>query len=1224
MQRHTCVLLAAIIVLTGCSLTTPPQDSSNPIPPGSSALISGNVHGGQQAVTGSTVQLWQVGTTGYATGAAALGSSVLSDANGNFSITGKYTCPTASTLVYITATGGNPGSGTNANLALMTALGACGNLTSSTFIAINEVTTIASAYAIAQFMSTSGNIGSYGYANQGLTNAFATVPNLVSTSTGFALSNTPAGNGIPPTAEINTLANILASCVNSTGGTSGDSSPCGNLFLAAKPPAGTAPTSTLAAALDIALNPGNSVATLFGYSSASAPFQPVLSTAPNDWTLALSYAGGGLHAQSIAIDSAGSVWVASYGDGSADGTAGVSKLSTVGAPASGNPFTNNLTNPYAIAIDLSGNAWVVNFTSNTIMELASNGNGLAGPFNFPETHNPEGIAVDGGNNIWIVNTGSASVTELTGSGTNTQNVSPSGGFTGGGLNTPESIAIDQSGNAWVTNAPGGASTITEISSGGTASGPFTGTGLGSPFGVAIGLSSDVWVTNTNQTNIAEFNSSGTEIGFGIGGGGITQAYSVAVDGAGTAWVANTNGQSLSAVNSSQTAISPTNGYQGGNINYPYSIAIDGSGNVWLGNGSPLSVGGKNQTVTEFVGLATPTITPLSVAAGQGQIGVRPGTPIPVSITSATLPYYAATVAYTSQLYATGGNSNTFTWSKTSCSLPTGITLSSSGLISGTPTLTGSSTFTAQACDSVNLTNCATQSFTLGSTSTLPAGTNNAALTGTYAVRFSGLRNPVSTPGSVSGDMFVGSLTFDGNGNITNAEVDVMNPNSSSDQLNTGVTGTYEVGSDNRGLIVLSPAGQHPLELAIAVSNFSGPVGRTFNFIEFDDTLATTGGNGGELGSGIGKLTTPSTFAASTLNASFVFGLQGESPCTNFSGTNPSCPQTISPFGPVSAAGYFTGNGSGTVTAGEEDAMAVGTNYNALGLSGTYTNPDATYGRGTLTLSYTGTTYPDAPTHFAYYVVNTGELFLLSTDGHLSSTMLSGDVLLQPSGVFSGSAPNPLTGTYITYQNGGANANGTNFMPTQSDSEIIVITASGSNITASADENNAGQIKLNQSFGTFAYTTDAHGRMTFGSGTPIFYFANLAQGFGTIQAQSSGDNPGLLIAQQQSGGPFTNSSINGTFAFGPTAPAVFTSMNSGTFVSTGTGTVTTTSDNALNTGNLSQGTSNTYTLTLAASGRATAVDSSGATSVVYIISPTSSVFLSTSSSNKAPDITVSQK
>src|SRR6202000_342197 len=137
-----------------------------------------------------TVQLWQVGTSGYRNGATALGSSTTSLSDGSFSITGNYSCTNAAngnnTLVYITATGGNAGGGTNSQLSMMTALGTCGSLSSSTFITITEGTTVASVYALAQFMSPAGVIGSPGYSNTGLINAFAAVNNLVNISTGVA------------------------------------------------------------------------------------------------------------------------------------------------------------------------------------------------------------------------------------------------------------------------------------------------------------------------------------------------------------------------------------------------------------------------------------------------------------------------------------------------------------------------------------------------------------------------------------------------------------------------------------------------------------------------------------------------------------------------------------------------------------------------------------------------------------------------------------------------------------------------------------------------------------------------------------------------------------------------------------------------------------------------------------------------------------------------------
>ena len=55
--------------------------------------------------------------------------------------------------------------------------------------------------------------------------------------------------------KLYSLSDLLANCVNSTGGSAGDSSPCGLLFSTATPPGGTAPTDTMAAAMRIAQNP---------------------------------------------------------------------------------------------------------------------------------------------------------------------------------------------------------------------------------------------------------------------------------------------------------------------------------------------------------------------------------------------------------------------------------------------------------------------------------------------------------------------------------------------------------------------------------------------------------------------------------------------------------------------------------------------------------------------------------------------------------------------------------------------------------------------------------------------------------------------------------------------------------------------------------------------------------------------------------------------------------
>ena len=119
--RHLVAVLglaATAVVLGGCGAGT--VSGTGNLPGGSSAAATlGHVMGGEQPVRGASVQLFAVGTTGEGSAATPLlRSSVSTDANGGFSLTGLYTCPSAATPVYLTATGGDPGIG-RANPALL-------------------------------------------------------------------------------------------------------------------------------------------------------------------------------------------------------------------------------------------------------------------------------------------------------------------------------------------------------------------------------------------------------------------------------------------------------------------------------------------------------------------------------------------------------------------------------------------------------------------------------------------------------------------------------------------------------------------------------------------------------------------------------------------------------------------------------------------------------------------------------------------------------------------------------------------------------------------------------------------------------------------------------------------------------------------------------------------------------------------------------------------------
>ena len=279
-------IVSASVAVSGCGsgiVTGATASTSTTTTTTTNNSVQGVVLGGQQPIIGSNVQLFAASTSGRGSAATLLLSSpVVTDGNGNFSLSGRFTCANSTDQVYLIATGSNPATTVNRSPALMTALGSCGNLTSSTPIVINEVTTIASVYALAPYM----NSGSYDIAsNSGdvtaLTAAFTSARTLANLATGTAIA-TGTIRGIPILNKLNSLADSVASCIDSSSSTA----LCDTFFTTATPPSSTAvPTNAIAAILDIALNPTNNVTPIYSLATTSVPFQPSLSAAPDDWTL---------------------------------------------------------------------------------------------------------------------------------------------------------------------------------------------------------------------------------------------------------------------------------------------------------------------------------------------------------------------------------------------------------------------------------------------------------------------------------------------------------------------------------------------------------------------------------------------------------------------------------------------------------------------------------------------------------------------------------------------------------------------------------------------------------------------------------------------------------------------------------------------------------------------------------------------------------------------------
>lgn len=630
------------VALGGCSLS---RTGAPTVEAG--AAIRGRVFGGQAPVVGGHVYLFQANTTGYAgpgispsasnvslslltpgPGRAldANGYYVTSDSGGNWVITGDYAC-TPGKQVYVYSLGGDAGSGNNPYAGMMAALGSCpsgDSFSGSLFVILNEVSTIAAAYAFAGFATDATHVSSSGtaLAQTGMQNAFANAANMETLTTGVALAVTPAGNGLVPQSEINMLGNILASCVNSSGAFIGGTSPtpCYTLLTDAESggSSGILPLDTATAAINMAHNPGANIAALYALSTATPPFASALTGAPNDFTIALKFVGGGLNnPSSVAIDGFGDAWIAN----NTSPAGSVTEFSNTGIALNTSPLVGGgLQTPSGIAIDTGGNVWISNnYNPGSITELdGSSGAVIAGsPFTGGGLNEPYGIAVDASNNIWTANFGqgfAGSASKFSNGGTPD---SGSRGY-GTGMGIDTGIAIDPSGNAWTADLYIGS--LDEVNNTGTLESGFTGYGsLTSPAGLAFDANSHVWVA-THGNNVKVLNDTGGAVGT-YTGGGLGMSQGIAIDGAGSAWVVNTSSSLtvaglLSEFSSSGTALTPSTGFTMASMINPTGIAIDGSGNVWVPNSG-------NSTVTEFIGAATPVVTPLAVGVQNNTLGTRP-------------------------------------------------------------------------------------------------------------------------------------------------------------------------------------------------------------------------------------------------------------------------------------------------------------------------------------------------------------------------------------------------------------------------------------------------------------------------------------------------------------------------------------------------------------------------------------------------------------------------
>ena len=168
-----------------------------------------------------------------------------------------------------------------------------------------------------------------------------------------------------------------------------------------------------------------------------------------------------------AVGAEGRIFVANEG---APGSTGSVTEYTVRGSGNVRPIltiSRGVNQPYGLAFDASGNLWVANNNSNTVVEYKKSELAKASPApsviisSSPDQalNGPSGLAFDSSGNLWVANNGPNTVieytkAELSGSGSPAPRVN----FTNAALFAaagPVGLAVDPSGRLWVEGSPSG-------------------------------------------------------------------------------------------------------------------------------------------------------------------------------------------------------------------------------------------------------------------------------------------------------------------------------------------------------------------------------------------------------------------------------------------------------------------------------------------------------------------------------------------------------------------------------------------------------------------------------------------------------------------------------------------------------------------------------------------------------------------------------------------------
>lgn len=446
------------------------------------------------------------------------------------------------------------------------------------------------------------------------------------------------------------------------------------------------------------------------------------------------------------------------------------------------PVAANITGPAGVAVDASSNFYIADASGNQVLKVPPAGAPFAiagnqqpgsagdnGPAALAQLNQPNDVVLDSAGNIYIADTGNNKIRKVTVATGIITTIAGTGAASFGGdtgvatnaqLNQPTGLAVDSLGNVYVADTGNNrireitpAGIITTIAGNGNNSssgdsGLATAASISSPHGIAIDTNGNLYITDFSS-RLRKVSPSGiiiTIAGNGTAGysgdngpavnAQLATPWGVTVDTSFNVYVSDVNEQAvrvLQPIASSQPSVTTTSPLPAGVIGRPYAATLMATGGTspysWVITAGQLPAGLQLSPAGSISG--TPTASGSFLITVQAtdsflvtsnkailEIDISQGAPGGLTITTQPVMIPGAVgVSYSQPLGASGGTPP-YNWILIAGALPNGLTLSPSGIISGTPTTSGTASFTVRLNDNTGVITTQTFSLTVLSVGTL--------------------------------------------------------------------------------------------------------------------------------------------------------------------------------------------------------------------------------------------------------------------------------------------------------------------------------------------------------------------------------------------------------------------------------------------------------------------------------------------------------------------------